>query len=684
MGSLDMMCEECPLKDCSSISQERNPSPDILFVGGYPVDFDVQKGPFTGYNSRLLRNIVNDLQRRSLAGGRRLTVDYAYACQCAPPFDVTTNKAKIDAEIIAKCSRHLKMRIDSQKPKAILAMGNDALRGLDFKSSVKEMRGGIYHFKTSDGTRIPVVVSFHIVQVAKQPGYLNTFIKDVKKAQLLANDGMQEIPLDIRIPVTPDEIISELDAMLSEINQRVLENGIPVVVSCDTETTSLTPANPDDRVIAISLSHKDRFGLAYPFQHRDFQFSEKDFQRIFRKTEELLSSPNVTVDMANAKFDIQWLAFHYKMKMNLPRYDVLLAEHILDEDKKGEYSLKDLTADRFPSMGKYESELKEIRDQQWNEKDEKIRDLQKEHLEKCFAIKLDWWLGLDADARLERCKPWISEGLVQMEDLRDLLEVKYRKLKGEMVIPKKYQQAVNKLLSNVPDEKFTEYGLVMPELVIPEELYEKTYEDIPTDVLLRYAAIDALTTRMILVSQQADFAQDVNIIKSAERHLGKQIPTRKLHEVMYDNTIPLCHRIARMEYEGVRIDRERCREYSEILQDKIKEAEDAIYTEVGRKFSLSSSSPDLGKILYEEMKLPVLKYTDKKLPSTDADTLKQLNDEHNLPFLEKLLVYRKMDKCRSTYIERWLKDTEKDGYLRAQFNQIGTATFRLSSSNPWA
>lgn len=107
-----------------------------------------------------------------------------------------------------------------------------------------------------------------------------------------------------------------------------------------------------------------------------------------------------------------------------------------------------------------------------------------------------------------------------------------------------------------------------------------------------------------------------------------------------------------------------------------------MFTEVGRKFNPSSSAPDLGKILFNEMKLPVLKSTDSGAPSTDAETIKELSDRFDLPFLGSLLVYRKLDKCLHTYINNWLDMSRYDGRIHAKFNQIGTATYRLSSSNP--
>lgn len=671
---LSVICAECPLNNRPHVRQDCLPGIGVLFLGAHPMVQDARHGPFMSKSGALLRQIVNNINRE------KITHDYAYVCQCVPEFDVTTKKALINAEIYQRCSLIIKDRIERQKPKVLVAMGADVLKVLGFKEKASNLRGGIYEYHAND-CNIPIVATYHIVQVHKQPGYLPTFEKDILKAFALASAGLDEVSMDIAIPTEPEKIIQVLDDIKAQAEKNRKETGKPLGLAVDTETTSLLPYLKDERVIAISMSHRNNFGFAYPFEHRACLFDADDFARIKNKTEEILAHPDIAILMANGKFDTQWLKMHYNINMNLMVYDVLLAEHIIDEDKKGEYSLKDLTCDRYPSMGKYEAELKDLLNKAWQAKDAEIARLEKEHSENCDRLILDWWLSLEEDERFAKLAPWVDKGLVDLENGRDLCKVKYRKLKGEMVIPKKYQAAVLKLLKNVPVEEFEKY-VTMPELVIPNELTRKTYEDVELSALLKYAAIDAMTTRMIAFDQTRDFARDRAMIERAERETGVKIPTRACQDVMRDNTFPLSDCIMRMEYGGVRIDREKCAKYIEIAKEKMAEAKEELFTEVGRKFSTSSSAPDLGKILYEEMNLPVLKVTESGAPSTDADTIKQLADDYDLPFLQKLLVYRKIDKVLGTYLEPWMKKTEVDGFLRAQFNQLGTATYRLSSSKP--
>lgn len=678
--STPALCQECPLCGRPRMPASHLQRPDILFVGGYPLEADVKAGAFMGKNSSLLRKLIQTMQSKR-SPGDQLYVDYAYACQCSPTYDYEKKRFQISAEEIKRCSRYLRERIDRTFPAVIVAMGADALRALEFKGNQRDMRGGIYHFTRSDGVKVPVVATYHVVEVAKSPGLVPTFQKDLEKAFTLARDGMVDAEMDIRTPLTAEEIIMALDGVLKVAAERKKETGRPLGLAVDTETTSLTPHVKEDRVIAVSMSWARNTGIAYPFEHRDVPYTEEEACAIRKKTEDVLSSPDVALIYANAKFDIQWLKYHYGLDVGPLRYDVMLAEHVLDEDKKGEYSLKDITRDRFPSMGKYEEELKAHLQEVWDAKDAKVAEIIKAHKDQADQAVIDWWVGIDRESRLSMLSDWVTKGYLALADTTGLHEVKYRKYKGEMVIPKKYRQAVTKLLANVPVTEMPEEAHV-PEPVIAEVLRTHSYEDADVGILLRYAAIDALTTRMICEAQNGDFVRDIVRMRNMEASLGRKIPALTCRQAMDRITIPLCECIAHMEYHGVRLDREKAKSYRDILVEKIAEAKDVMFTEVGRKFNPSSSAPDFGKILFDEMKLPVLKSTDSGAPSTDAETIKELSDRFDLPFLGSLLVYRKLDKCLHTYINNWLDMSQYDGRIHAKFNQIGTATYRLSSSNP--
>ncbi|MGN1037773.1 MAG: uracil-DNA glycosylase family protein, partial [Mailhella sp.] len=349
------VCRECPLFACDSMGGPDQIRPDILFIGGYPVEADIKGGPFTGKNSSLLRSVAENMKRRH-PGGNRMRLAYGYAALCAPPWDETARKYQINADVFKRCAVHILEYIDVEKPKAVVCLGTDALHALGFKGTEGEYRGSLLSVSTKDGEKIPVVATFHIVKVAKDPGILPTFQKDLGKAFALATDGIDHTAMHLETPVEFADVMALLSRAREETAARYRETGRPVALAVDTETSSLESYNMKDRVIAVSLSWKAGQGAAFPFEHKAHPYSQEEFQQIREELSSLLSGPEVSLVMANGKFDTQWLAMHYQLPMNKVFYDTMLAEHILDEDKKGEYSLKALTKDRFPSMGRYEKE----------------------------------------------------------------------------------------------------------------------------------------------------------------------------------------------------------------------------------------------------------------------------------------------------------------------------------------
>lgn len=675
------VCDSCPLKNCTHVGPTGSPNPDVVLIGGFPVSYDVQKGVgFSSKNGDMLRRLVTNIVYKEFPKNRKPNVAYMYAIQCAPPFNESTKKYATNADIVASCSQHVMRFLDTKKPKAIVALGTDAVKSLGFKDTIRHMRGGLYSIKLSDGTAVPVVPTYHVVEVSKSPGLFPTLMTDIRKALRMVSGGMPDGKLRVRVFKSADEIVSALDKIGGFAEKQHTETGKPLALAMDTETTSLTPSNPEDRVIAISLAFRDMEGIAFPFEHRENPFSPEGFVAVKDAVSRLLGSEHVMLVECNGKFDTQWLMYRYKLHIHQCAYDAQLAEHVLDEDKKGEYGLKDITKDRFPALGRYEQELQQHLADKERQFLEEVKAAEEAFKTATQDAMLSWWVELDTAERERFLGRWIVKQYITLADSQGLHEVKRRKLKGGLVIPKKYQAAVGKMLARVPVDEVP--GLALPERQHAREPRKVTFEDIDIDVLLNYAAIDALTTRMIVKDQLPQFSEDWKRIEHTQRFEKKRIVTRPIMHAFNTITMPLSHCLAHMEYHGVRLDRERAQSYAEVIRGKIAEAEDILFTEVGRKFNLSSSAPDLVRILFEEMRLPVLKRTDAGAPSTDAETIKELSDKHNLPFLDHLLAHRKLDKCLNTYILNWLKMSSADGKIHCNFNQIGTATYRLSSSNP--
>jgi DNA polymerase-1 len=144
---------------------------------------------------------------------------------------------------------------------------------------------------------------------------------------------------------------------------------------------------------------------------------------------------------------------------------------------------------------------------------------------------------------------------------------------------------------------------------------------------------------------------------------------------------PLSSVLARMERTGVRLDPAALEELSAAADKEIGKLTRRIHKLAGVEFNLNSPK-QLGEILYEKLQLPMPRKRGKgKVASTAADVLEELSDLHELPGL--VLEYRELNKLKSTYINVLpTKINPRTGRLHTSFHQTGTATGRLSSSDP--
>ncbi|GGE17524.1 DNA polymerase [Marinithermofilum abyssi] len=161
--------------------------------------------------------------------------------------------------------------------------------------------------------------------------------------------------------------------------------------------------------------------------------------------------------------------------------------------------------------------------------------------------------------------------------------------------------------------------------------------------------------------------------------LEEELKEAELDELFYDLELPVADVLARMEWHGVKVDRERLKALGEELQQQLDELTDKIYDLAGTEFNINSPK-QLGEILFDKLGLPVLKKT-KTGYSTSADVLERLAPQHEI--VEQILHYRQVGKLISTYVEGLLKEIYPEtGKIHTRFNQTITATGRLSSTDP--
>lgn len=149
-------------------------------------------------------------------------------------------------------------------------------------------------------------------------------------------------------------------------------------------------------------------------------------------------------------------------------------------------------------------------------------------------------------------------------------------------------------------------------------------------------------------------------------------------DLLINLEMPLALVLADMEVAGFRIDREEIASYGEQLTAVAEALEAQIYFHAGQEFNINSPK-QLGEILFDVLGLPHAKKT-KTGYSTNAEILEKLRPAHSI--VQDILDYRQVTKLRSTYVEGLLKVADESGRVHTHFKQTGTATGRLSSTEP--
>jgi len=175
--------------------------------------------------------------------------------------------------------------------------------------------------------------------------------------------------------------------------------------------------------------------------------------------------------------------------------------------------------------------------------------------------------------------------------------------------------------------------------------------------------------------------QHADITLEVWNHLSPAVDERGLRKLYDTIELPLAQVLARMERTGIRIDPVELKRLSGLMETEIARLTSEIHALAGKPFNISSPQ-QLGKVLFEDLKLPApVKYGKGKTISTAADVLEDLAAEHEV--VRKVLEYRQLTKLKGTYVDALpMLIDRRTGRLHTSFNQTGAATGRLSSSNP--
>lgn len=158
----------------------------------------------------------------------------------------------------------------------------------------------------------------------------------------------------------------------------------------------------------------------------------------------------------------------------------------------------------------------------------------------------------------------------------------------------------------------------------------------------------------------------------------EELEKRGQLSLLNDIELPLENVLYDMEVAGFKIDREELESFAKMLGERISALEGAIYFMAGEEININSTK-QLGKLLFEDMGLPVIKKT-KTGYSTDSSVLEKLRGKHEI--IDLIIEYRHLAKLKSTYADAFLPLLDVEGRIRSTLKQTVTATGRISSAEP--
>ncbi|MBE6921356.1 MAG: DNA polymerase I [Ruminococcaceae bacterium] len=191
--------------------------------------------------------------------------------------------------------------------------------------------------------------------------------------------------------------------------------------------------------------------------------------------------------------------------------------------------------------------------------------------------------------------------------------------------------------------------------------------------------VSKLATNFLGTSvEDGDAAACAEALWQLKSVLSAELEKQGMKALYEDIELPLCSVLYRMECEGVAIDRQQLEQFGTMLCQRIEDCEKLIFGYSEGVFNINSTK-QLGELLFEKLGLPPVKKT-KTGYSTNAEVLEKLKDKH--PIVPAIMDYRMLTKLKSTYADGLMKVIGEDGRIHTTFQNLVTATGRLSSTEP--
>jgi len=208
------------------------------------------------------------------------------------------------------------------------------------------------------------------------------------------------------------------------------------------------------------------------------------------------------------------------------------------------------------------------------------------------------------------------------------------------------------------------------------------YQPISIESLIGKKGKNQGSMRDVSIEEQTEYAvEDADITWQLKQVFEKELEKNHLTNLFQNIEVPLIGVLAKMEFEGIRIDVDFLKSLSEALTTDISNLEHKIYAEANTDFNLASPK-QLGIVLFEELKLiDKPKKTKSGQYATGEEILSKLAPKHEI--VANILTWRGLVKLKNTYVDSLPNEVnKKTGRIHTTYSQAVAATGRLSSNNP--
>ncbi len=208
------------------------------------------------------------------------------------------------------------------------------------------------------------------------------------------------------------------------------------------------------------------------------------------------------------------------------------------------------------------------------------------------------------------------------------------------------------------------------------------YEPVSIESLIGKKGKNQGTMRDVELNLIKEYAaEDADITLQLKHCFDPLLNKKGVEKIFEEVENPLVRVLVDMEFEGVKVDTTFLKEYSKVLEEDAKKAEESVFQQAGVRFNLASPK-QLGEVLFDVLKLdPKAKKTKTGQYATGEDVLSKMAAKHKI--VDDILNFRELTKLKSTYVDAIPElINPKTGRIHTSYAQAVAVTGRLSSTNP--